>query len=535
MLRRAQQLLSKHGGGLARRLAAGIAIATACGLIGFAGADETANPAQIAVGVTHGVLLKSDGSLWAWGDNGLGQLGVDGDHAWPPVHVPGLGKIKAVAAGDRFTLAVTDDGAVWFWGGDPVAQLSGGAKASAKPVRMAELSGIVSVSAAGDHGLALTADGQVWAFGDDATLGASPKPKRVAGLSNIVAIAASERHSVALKADGAVWVWGDHGAGDLGNGSYDTAGAPEPLRGLSDVTAVAAGYQLTVALKKDGTVWAVGYGVAGGLGNGSVEDSATPVQVRGLSGMKAVAAGYMHALALKGDGTVWSWGSNHDGQLGAARIAAEQSDIPVRTDTLTGVVAIAAAGNHSVAVTRQGAVWGWGENDTGVLGADPEVMARSQVPARIGKPVPGQCQALFACTTDRGKVIRICGDQDLDNVSKWTGIQYRYGPDQGPPEFVFPQNPPDTRSPLYFSHVETGGDYRMTVRFSNGAFTYRVYSGSKSGAGVEVSDASGRRVSNIACNESPEMFGEYLRLNLPCDPQNPHGAAACRETPYKGR
>ena len=59
-----------------------------------------------------------------------------------------------------------------------------------------------------------------------------------------------------------------------------------------------------------------------------------------------------------------------------------------------------------------------------------------------------------------------------------------------------------------------------------------VYSGSHSGAGVEVDDAKGKKVSSIACNESPYMFGAYLRENLPCDSQNPHGAAACKPDPF---
>jgi alpha-tubulin suppressor-like RCC1 family protein len=131
---------------------------------------------------------------------------------------------------------------------------------------------------------------------------------------------------------------------------------PLPVRGLSNVTAVAAGYRLTLALKKDGTVWAVGYGAAGQLGNGSMEDSSKPVMVSGLTGVKAVAAGYMHALALKNDGTVWSWGYNHESQLGNARVRAEQSAKPVRSGTLSGVVAIAASASHSAAVTGPGVV-----------------------------------------------------------------------------------------------------------------------------------------------------------------------------------
>lgn len=77
--------------------------------------------------------------------------------------------------------------------------------------------------------------------------------------------------------------------------------------------------------------------------------------------------------------------------------------------------------------------------------------------------------------------------------------------------------------------------YSVSVRFSSGAYTYRVVSGSTSGAGVQVEDAKGKSLSTIVCAESPTIFPEYLRLSLPCDMQNPHGAAACKKEPYAGK
>jgi hypothetical protein len=304
---------------------------------------------------------------------------------------------------------------------------------------------------------------------------------------------------------------------------------------LSEITAIAAGYQLTVALKKDGTVWCVGYGAAGQMGNGSEENSTKPVMVSGLTRIAAVAAGYMHALALKDDGTVWSWGYNHEHQLGNPRVNAEQSARPVRSGTLTGVVAIGAAASHSAAITSQAVAWAWGQNDGGSLGADSESLPRSDVPMRVGTEVPGECEALFSCGTASGKFIRICGTQDASQVDRWSDIQYRFGPETGPPELVFPEDPSKGLPSLFFSHEEKKGDYRVTVRFSNGAYTYRVYSGTQSGAGVQVEDAKGKVLSDIQCNEAPYMFIDYMRTNLPCDLKNPHGAAACKEHPYSGK
>jgi hypothetical protein len=141
------------------------------------------------------------------------------------------------------------------------------------------------------------------------------------------------------------------------------------------------------------------------------------------------------------------------------------------------------------------------------------------------------CGYLFSCVTARDKYIRICGEQDETNVDKWTDIQYRYGPDTGPQDLVFPKGP-SGKPQLFFSHEVVKGDYLVSIRFSTGPYTYRVFSGSKSGAGVEVSDAKGKKLTTIACAERPYMFAEYMRMNLPCDMQNPHGAAACQKTPY---
>jgi alpha-tubulin suppressor-like RCC1 family protein len=479
-------------------------------------ADQAERPTPgghlaLAAGERHGLLLQSDGTVWAWGDNGF-----DG---WEPVRVPGLTGIRAIAAGGGFSLAVKGDGTLWTWGTDNAEQ----------PRLVAGIRDLVAISAAEQRALALDSHGTVWEWRDVPVDGPAAPPKQVTGLSGVRAIAASDRHSVALTSDGGVWVWGDHGAGDQGNGVYSNSAVPLRLRGFSDIVAIGAAYQLTIALKQDGTVWTIGYGAAGGLGNSAtVNSSTTPVMVKGLTGVKAIAGGYMHACALKGDGTVWCWGYNHDHQLGDTRLATDASNVPVRAGTLARVAAIAAAKNHSAAVTADGTVWTWGQNNGGALGADPDDLDRSDVPMRAGQEIPPACRVLFTCLTESGKEIRICGNQDDAAVDKWTAIHYRYGPESGPPELMFPKDPETAPPSLYFADESRGSDYRVSIRFTSGAYTYRVFSGSKSGAGVTVEDGKGKVVSNISCAERPEMYAEYLRENLPCDPKGPRGAAGCK-------
>jgi len=434
----------------------------------------------LAFGDNFGVALKGNGTVWYWdGDSqGLAQ-------------VPGLDGMRSVAAGEDFALALKSDGTVWMW-------LQG----SPQAVVVSGLSGVVAIAAAGPHSLALDSKGVAWAWGELPERRPVPAPAQVAGLPKIVAIGAGDKHNIALDESGQVWVWGDHGAGDLGDHCYNISQVPQRIPGVSDTTAVAGGYEFTLGLKKDGTVWAIGYGAAGQMGNGALENSMKPVLVSGLTGVKALAARYMNAMALKADGTVWGWGSNHYRELGNPGVDKEEVSKPVRAGTLTGVAAIASGGNHSAAVTDKGIVWTWGDNQNGALGADSEALDRSDTPMQPGQKIPPPCQVLFACLTGSGKVIRICGTQDQSDVGKWTGIHYRYGPDSGPPDLMFPADPDNAPPSLFYAKDGS-------VRFSSGGYRYRVSDG------VMVQDAKGKTVTKIDCAERPQEFSDYLRENLP--------------------
>jgi alpha-tubulin suppressor-like RCC1 family protein len=227
-----------------------------------------------------------------------------------------------------------------------------------------------------------------WAWGDNqfgelgvntpASCGTpcSTTPVPVTGLSSpIVAIAGGNHHSLALTSDGTVWAWGDNASGQLGDGSSGGfSSVPAQVSGLSGIVAIAAGGDHSLALTADGTVWAWGDNTFGQLGNGSSgSTSVVPVQVSGLSRVVAIAAGDLHSVALKADGTVWAWGNNTFGQLGNGTIggfggAVNLSSVPVQASDLSGVVAIAAGGDHSLALTADGTVWAWGFNGYGQLG-----------------------------------------------------------------------------------------------------------------------------------------------------------------------
>ena len=240
----------------------------------------------IAAGSSHSLALKDDGTVWAWGDNRAsqgtrigGQLGDDEiTSSNTPLQVSDLpGGMGAIAAGAEHGLALKDDGTVWAWGYNFFGQLGNGttADSNSKPVQVSELDGIEAIAAGGSFSLALKDDGMVWAWGNNwfgqlgdgtttdgtqttcevtmiggrtsSSCPDSNTPVQMSEVGGIESIAAGGAHGLALKDDGTVWAWGMNQDGQLGNGTYtlgtSTPGINTPVQvgNLSAVNAIAGG------------------------------------------------------------------------------------------------------------------------------------------------------------------------------------------------------------------------------------------------------------------------------------------------------
>jgi hypothetical protein len=234
---------------------------------------------RLAAGYLHGLALKPDGSLWAWGDNRHGQLGDGTTARSTPVQV--LTGVAAVSAGTWHTLALKTDGSLWAWGWNGVGQL-----------------------------------------GDGTT---TDRLTPVQVLSGVAAVSAGHNHTLAIKTDGSLWAWGSNQYGQLGDGT--TTERLTPVQVLTRVVATDANHYHTLALKTDGSLWAWGNNQYGRLGDGTTTDRSTPVPV--LTGVAAVAAGVAHTLARKTDGSLWAWGYNGFAQLGDGTTTNRPSPVPV--------------------------------------------------------------------------------------------------------------------------------------------------------------------------------------------------------------
>ena len=228
---------------------------------------------SIAAGRYHSLILKSDGTLWACGDNSYGQLG-DGstlDHLTP---VQVMSGVRSMAAGGNHSLILKNDGTLWACGDNSYGQLGTG----------------------------------------DSTSRATP----VQVMSDVLNVSAGRTHSLILKSDGTLWACGDNSYGQLGDGS--TFEHLTPVQMMSGVRSMAAGAYHSLIVSNDNTLWACGRNNAGQLGDESTTMRTSPVHV--LIGSTAVmdnvveaAAGLYFSMCIRTDNTLWAWGDNSSGQL----------------------------------------------------------------------------------------------------------------------------------------------------------------------------------------------------------------------------
>jgi alpha-tubulin suppressor-like RCC1 family protein len=371
--------------------------------------QSLAGVTAIAAGENHVLTLKDDGTVWAWGNNAYGELGIGSTTPQStPVQVPALAGVVAIAAGGGVSLALKSDGTVWEWG--TTGLINGAATARTSPVQTMGLSGVAAIYcwSGGTSFIALKTDGTVWNW----TAGTAPAAVRgasgilavaqgagtllltashtivgyanpnqygqlgsgnlnatenltpVVGLTNVTAIAMGVFFSAAVTSDGSVWAWGSDVSGQLGQGAVKNVSVPQVVPGLTGVVQVAAGNHFSLALKQDGTVWAWGGNDNNAIGNGTNTDQPSPIQVQGISGVVAIAAG-VSSFAVKSDGTLWAWGSNFYGEIGVPASVIPNRPVPV--PGLSSVVAVASS-THTLALKQDGTVWAWGQNESGELG-----------------------------------------------------------------------------------------------------------------------------------------------------------------------
>ncbi len=226
--------------------------------------------------------VKTDGSLWAWGNNVHGLLGDAGNNSANNTYVSSPKQIGSdfaqVVAGYHRTYAIKNNGDLWGWGFD-------------------------------EAGPGWLVNSQTWNSGPD-IFGYTMTPIFLD--SGYASISTNTLVTFAIKTDGTLWGWGNNGNGLLGDGTASPATTPKQIG--TGFAKVSAGYSHALGIKTDGTLWAWGANSGGELGDGTTETSLIPKQIG--TGFTHVAAGGSMSLAIKADGSLWVWGNDWDASLG---------------------------------------------------------------------------------------------------------------------------------------------------------------------------------------------------------------------------
>ncbi len=272
--------------------------------------------------------IKNDGTLWAWGENSVGQVG-NGTTTQVEAPVKVLDDVSYIT-GDLTAYAIKDDGTLWAWGNNNMGQVGNGTRDDVLSPKMI-LSNVSSFT--DDYGTfmpqAITTDGSLYVWG--AIYSRQKDGLKLTPTKMLDNVKETYDH-YALKNDGSLCTWGT-----------------STTQILTDVAMFYNANGTYYALKNDGTVWS--WGINGGeIGNGTTSDEPIANPVKILDNVVYIG----DAKALKSDGTLWAWGYNWDGEVG---VGAKPDVIPTPVKILDNVKFFGSL----YALKNDGTLWYWGK------------------------------------------------------------------------------------------------------------------------------------------------------------------------------
>ena len=314
----------------------------------YAGVDSSGN--------SHNFSIKTDDTLWTWGTNTVGQLGLlDTTFRSIPVQVGPDTNWKTVSQGESFTIALKTNGTMWAWGRNTSGNLAQSntmalTATRSSPVQIGTRSDWTQISSGASHTIAIRSDGTLWAWGNGGSrqlgittpfTGNRSSPTQVGVLSNWSQVAAGRLHSMAIASDGTLWTWGGNASGQLGSGLTNTLSSPTQVGTRSDWTQISARNDSSFGIRTDGTLWSWGLNTSGQLGLGVSSNRSSPTQVGTLTNWASASMGTEHVAFMNQSGVLYTAGgwstSTFNSKLGIGRAVVDEtsrsSPIQVGTDT----------------------------------------------------------------------------------------------------------------------------------------------------------------------------------------------------------
>jgi uncharacterized repeat protein (TIGR02543 family) len=362
---------------------------------------------DVVVGFYFSLGLTSTNQVYAWGNNGSGQLGdgTTANKSTPTlITFPGLQvgeTIEQISAGSSHSLAVTSNGRLYAWGLNVMGRLGDGTTDNKLIPTLITFTSlevgetIQQVNASSYHSIALTTNGRVYAWGGNMSgrLGdGTSDNKLIPTLISFTGLQEGEKirlvnskgnHNLAVTTNDRLFVWGRNDFSSLGDGTSVDKYTPTliTITGLEvgeTIEQISTGNSHSLVLTTNGRVYAWGHNIEGQVGDGTTVNKLIPtlISFTGLDAsetIEQVSGGSAYSHALTTSGRVYSWGSNFNGQLG------DGTDLTRINPTLISFTGLQAgetiekvsggSGLHSLVVTTNGRVYAWGRNAEGQLGS----------------------------------------------------------------------------------------------------------------------------------------------------------------------
>lgn len=293
---------------------------------------------SISVGISHSMAIKNNNTLWAWGKNDSGQLG-DGTstNKLEPIQIDTDTDWRSIDAGNNFSVAIKGLGTsttLWTWGENTYGQLGLGDTTNRLiPTQVGTSSSWKSASAGGNHIVALQnifgGTGTLWAWGFNSSgqLGNNTNTNELSPIQigtdvNWTTAVAGKSYNLARKTTGTLWSWGMNFYGQLGLGATPNIKVPTQIGADTNWSSIiSAGINHSLVKKSNGTLWAWGSNSNGQLGFGNTSSTSVPVQVgTDTNWANVIVTGELFSAVLKFDGTLYTWGFGNNGELGNGTI-----------------------------------------------------------------------------------------------------------------------------------------------------------------------------------------------------------------------
>jgi alpha-tubulin suppressor-like RCC1 family protein len=326
-------------------------------------------------------------SVFAWGDNTYGQLGLgDTTQRTSPTELINTKNWYIVSTGGNHTLAITSNGELWAWGDNTYGQVGDGTTTIRNsPVQIGIGITWSQVSAGARHSLALATNGDLYSWGDNSTgqLGLGDTTQRTSpnqvGSNAWRDISAGGSHSMArLLSNSSLYAWGDNTYGQLGYSLAQIASprtTPLQVRDSTSWVRMSAGGTHSLGIKVVSgiqVIYAWGNNANGQLGLGDTTQRTIPTQITSSLSWSTFSAGENYSLARTiDDGSalgskMFGWGDNTYGQLGLGDTTQRTS--PTQISTLR-IIAVFAGSTHALGITFDNAkLYAWGNNANGRTG-----------------------------------------------------------------------------------------------------------------------------------------------------------------------